>query len=321
MMSQRIWPNFYIVGAVKSGTTSLYAYLRQHPQVFLPTMKEPHFFTRPHPSPEQTHLIQYVANVEQYQHLYRGANQFPRIGDASPSYLWCEEAPERIHAVQPDARIIVILRDPVQRAYAQYLMDFNEGVLDLPFMEALQRDWTRSDKGWGISQLYVELGRYTAQIIRYQQRFGADHVHVCLLEDLKKTPLAVLEGIADFLDIDRVAMRAIDLGTAHNAHRLPRGNWARRLASGRMSRFIGEHLFPHSWGEYIWRHIFLREGRKPPMDSAARRFLQELYAPEIERLEHLLNRPLPELRVSWKAFEPIKDAKPSTLPQKPSGNI
>ena len=164
-MSKPIWPNFYIVGAVKSGTTSLYAYLRQHPQVFLPTMKEPHFFTQPRPSPEQIHLIQYVADIESYQHLYRGADRYPRIGDASPSYLWCEEAPERIHAVQPEARIIVILRDPVQRAYAQYLMDFNEGVLDLPFMEALQKDWARPDKGWGISQLYVELGRYTAQIV------------------------------------------------------------------------------------------------------------------------------------------------------------
>ena len=315
-MSKPIWPNFYIVGAVKSGTTSLYAYLRQHPQVFLPTMKEPHFFTQPRPSPEQIHLIQYVADIESYQHLYRGADRYPRIGDASPSYLWCEEAPERIHAVQPEARIIVILRDPVQRAYAQYLMDFNEGVLDLPFMEALQKDWARPDKGWGISQLYVELGRYTAQIDRYRRRFGTDRVHVCLLEDLKKTPLAVLEGIADFLEIDRAAMGAIDLQTAHNAHRLPRGNWARRLAGGRFSRHIGEHFFPHAWGEFIWRHVFLREGRKPPMEREARRFLQDMYTPEIERLERLLGRSLPELRISWNSGDSTDDPLSSALPGK-----
>ena len=319
-MSQPVWPNFYIIGAVKSGTTSLYAYLRQHPQVFLPAMKEPHFFTQPHPSREQKHWIQYVANVEQYQQLYHGAERFPRIGDASPSYLWCEEAPQRIHAVQPDARIIVILRDPVQRAYAQYLMDFNEGVLDLPFVEALQRDWTRPDKGWGISHLYVELGRYTAQIMRYQQQFGAGQVHVCLLEDLKKTPLAVLEDIADFLEIDRGPLHDMDLETVHNVHRLPRGNWARQLASGHISRYIGEHLFPRTWGEFVWRNVFLREGRKPPMDAEARSFLQAIYTPEIERLEQLLGRPLPELRISWKFSEPAGQSLSTALPPKPSGN-
>ncbi len=304
------WPNFYIVGAVKSGTTSLYAYLQQHPQVFLPAMKEPHYFTQPRPAPEQAHHIQYVASEKAYIRLYRGSTGFPCVGDASPSYLWCPEAAERIFRVRPDARIIVILRDPVQRAYAQYLMDHNEGVLDLPFMEALEQDWMRPDKGWGISQLYLELGQFAAQISRYQQQFGSEQVHICFLEDLKKNPLQVLEGIAQFLKIDADAMRRINLESIHNAYRLPRGNWARILASNAVTRGIGEHFFPRRWGDYIWRHFFLRASSKPAMNPEARLFLQTFYEPEMRQLEKLLGRALPELRISWNAGEPnVKTGK------------
>ncbi|MBU2787648.1 sulfotransferase [Acidithiobacillus sp. VAN18-1] len=299
-MRDSIWPNFYIVGAVKSGTTSLYAYLRQHPQVFLPNWKEPHFFTQPQPSREQAHLIRYVADAAHYQHLYQGADAFPRIGDASPSYLWCPAAAQRIHQVAPDAKIIVILRDPVERAYAQYLMDFAEGAVHLPFVQALRRDWERPDKGWGISQLYVELGQYSEQIRRYQALFGQDQVLVLLLEDLKKRPRAVLEAVTGFLGIDAGPIAAMDLDKAYNAHRSARGEWVRYLAGSRISRFIGDVVLPRAWGKYIWQHWLLCDHDKPAMDEDARNFLQEIYAPEIVALEQLLGRPLPELRLSWR---------------------
>lgn len=300
-MRESIWPNFYIVGAVKSGTTSLYAYLRQHPQVFLPVRKEPHFFTQPHPSREQAHLIRYVADVKHYQRLYRGADAFPRIGDASPSYLWCPEAAQRIHRVAPDAKIIAILRDPVERAYAQYLMDFTEGAIHLPFAQALRRDWERSDKGWGVSQLYVELGQYSEQIRRYQALFGRDQVLVLLLEDLKRRPRMVLERVTEFLEIDPGPIADMDLGTPYNAHRSARGAWVRHLAGSPLSRFIGDVILPRAWGKYIWQRWLLRDHVKPPMDEDARNFLQEIYAPEVDALEQLLERPLPELRLSWHA--------------------
>ena len=299
-MRESIWPNFYIVGAVKSGTTSLYAYLRQHPQVFLPGRKEPHFFTQPRPSREQAHLIRYVADAEHYHHLYRGADAFPRIGDASPSYLWCPEAAQRIHQVAPDAKIIVILRDPVERAYAQYLMDFTEGAIHLPFAQALRRDWERPDKGWGVSQLYVELGQYSEQIRRYQTLFGRDRVLVLLLEDLKKRPRTVLETVAEFLEIDPGPIADMDLDKAYNAHRSARGVWVRYLAGSRLSRFIGDAILPRAWGKYIWQRWLLRDHGKPAMDEDARGFLQEIYAPEVSALEQLLERPLPELRLSWR---------------------
>ncbi len=293
------WPNLYIVGAVKSGTTSLYAYLKQHPDIFFPEMKEPHYFVHPAPPPDRAHLFPYIAAEQDYLALYRDHSSYRYRGDASPSYLWSSRAAHEIRERSPDARILVILRDPVQRAHAQYLMDFNEGVTDLPFLEALKTDWEAMEKGWGISQLYVELGLYHEQIQRYQQLFSPERVKIVFLESLKRDPKGVLESIAAFLDVSPGPCSRMDYQVVHNHYAAPRGEWARRLASHPLSRNIGEHYFPRAWGEYIWRKLFLQKKRKPPLDPEARNFLVGIYRPEISRLEGLLGRPLPELRISW----------------------
>ena len=301
-MQKKLWPNLFVVGAVKSGTTSLWAYLKQHPDIFFPEMKEPHYFTHPHPAPEQRHCIRYIATEDDYLRLYGTCDGSKYCGDASPSYLWSEIAAQGISQHSPQAKIIIILRDPVQRAYAQYLMDFNEGVTDLNFTAALHKDWERVDKGWGISQLYVELGMYHDQIQRYFSLFGRRSVKVLLLEDLKRKPLQTLQEIAQFLEISPTPFAHINFRTAHNHYASPRGNWARRLAGNPFSRYIGEYLFPQRWGEYIWRHLFLREEPKPAMDVSAKTWLIAQFEPEIERLENHLQRPLPELRRSWGSF-------------------
>ncbi|MHB1565173.1 MAG: sulfotransferase [Acidiferrobacter sp.] len=304
-MRTGLWPNLYIVGAVKSGTTSLYAYLRQHPAVFFPEMKEPHFFTRPSPSATQAHLITYIRDEFHYRQLYAGSDRYRWRGDASPSYLWCAEAPARIAAVAADARILLILRDPVERAYAQYLMDHAEGAIEAPFMAALERDWTRPDKGWGVSQLYVELGQYAAQVRRYRQMFGTERVLVLLLDDLKRDPRAVLQQIAAFLEIAAAPIATIDTDTAHNHYRKPKGEWARRLAGSPLSRFLGEHVVPRRFGEFVWEQWMQKEAPKPPMDPRARDYLAAIYAPEIAALEREIGRPLPELRQSWGAWPQV----------------
>src|SRR5437667_3118215 len=168
-----IWPNFFIVGAQNSGTTSLYGYLKQHPDVFMPALKEPHYFAQITPSHEQRYLRTIVRDEAAYLRLFLKAKGYPAIGEASPSYLWDANAPHRIRKAVPHAKIIILLRDPVERAYSHYLMDVREGRQDLPFLQALERDWNRSKKGWSVSQLYVELGLYAEQVRRYLEVFGS----------------------------------------------------------------------------------------------------------------------------------------------------
>lgn len=298
-MEDAMWPNLFIVGAVKSGTTSLYAYLRQHPMIFFPDVKEPHFFTQPRPSPTQKHLIQYIEDEQGYRRLYEKAEGRPWRGDASPSYLWCPEAPARIRAVAPKARVIVILRDPIERAYAQYLMDYSEGAINECFYEALRKDYLRPDKGWGVSQLYVELGLYTEQIRRYRSFFGNDAVLIMLLEHLKKDPQAELRRIARFLELPEESMAGINTAEAHNHYLQPKGQWARRLAGHPISRFLGERVVPRSLGVYIWEHWMQKEAPKPLMDPRAAAFLQDIYTDELINLEGELGYLVPELRRSW----------------------
>jgi hypothetical protein len=295
------WPNFFIVGAAKAGTTSLYAYLRQHPEIFMPEdVKEPHYFAEVRPSRAQRYASPvYISDRDAYLRLFRAGKHHRAIGEASPSYLWCEDAPARIHAVAPEARIIITLRDPVERAYSHYLMDYREGAQHLPFFDALQADWLSPEKGWAVSNLYVELGFYARQIERYLRLFGEDRVHILFHDDLRRLAQGdrqVLADILRFLDVDVGALAGIDTTRVENGFAAPRAEWARRIAGAHWARWIGNTFVPHRLGAFIFNRFFVKPSASPPMDPRARTWLTNLFEPEIRAVESLLGRPLPELR-------------------------
>ncbi|SRR5579883_1493302 len=294
-----IWPNFFLVGAAKAGTTSIYAYLSEHPQVFFPAIKEPHFFTQVRPSRELQFLIEAISKRSAYLRLYASAAGHQIIGDASPSYLWHPEVPERIRAEVPQAKIAIILRDPVERAYSHYLMDYREGAQSRPFYEALVHDMTRPDKGWGISYLYYELGLYAEQVERYLDTFKPERVKVMMFEDFRRDPRAVLYDLAKFLELDPRPLAKIDTSRKYNSYAAPRNQVLRRLAGAKLSRLLGQTLVPRRLGALVFERFFLKQAPKPPMDPRARELLCSLYSPELDRLERLLGRALPELRQSW----------------------
>lgn len=299
-VSHALWPNFFITGTVKGGTTSMYRHLRGHPEVFLPAFKEPHYFARIQPKPEQRHLIEHISEEHAYLHLYENAGDFPAIGDASTSNLWYPEAPARIHDVAPDARIIILLRDPVSRAHSHYLMDFREGLVDLPFsVELLQGDFAQSEKGWGVSRLYVDLGLYHDQVQRYLQIFGEDQVLVLQFDDLVNVPEQTLKRVAAHLHIDPAPFQEMDVDQVHNGFKAPRGNWSRRCASSPLARWIGYHLMPRKLQWWLYQNLILKAASKPQIDPAARQYLEQIYAPDIEKLETLLGQKMPALRSSW----------------------
>jgi hypothetical protein len=294
-----IWPNFFLVGAAKAGTTSLYAYLKQHPQVFLPKVKEPHFFAQVCPSPEMRHLYWMINDRETYLRLFRKARGYLAIGDASPSYLWDAQAAERIRRTVSGAKIIIILRDPVERAHSHYLADVREGVHNLSFYDALRQDMARPRKGWAVSLLYVELGQYAAQVRRYLEIFGPQQVKVLLFEDLRRDGAKVLTELAQFLGIDQGAVAQIDTDEVHNSYAAPRGRWAQKLAGAKLARILGKTVIPFTVGQFIFERVLSMRAPKPPIEPDAKRLLCEIYAPEINELEGILGRPLPELRRSW----------------------
>jgi hypothetical protein len=295
--ARSVWPDFYLVGAAKCGTTSIYEHLKKHPQVYLPEMKEPNFFAAPAPPGEPAFDVPRCSNLEEYQHLYRKARGFSAIGDASNSYLWDEHAPGRIQEICPHAKIVIMLRDPVVRAHSFYLMNLRSGDDSSPtFRQALELDRERSKSSWFTSWLYVEGGMYYAQVRRYFETFGKDQVLVLFFDDLVKDPTPLFAQIAGHIGVEADPFETIEVSTALNTYRMPRLSTAYRLAG--MLGLRGR-LLPVSVRRWLSRNPLLFDHRKPSLDGETRRYLQQIYDPDITLLEDLLERRLPELRVSW----------------------
>lgn len=313
-MAQAIRPNFFIVGAASSGTTSLYTYLKQHPEVFLPALKEPHYFAQLRPAYEQRYLFTYVTTEKDYLALFSKAADCKAIGEASPSYLWCPTAPARIRQAVPAAKIVILLRDPVERAYSHYLMSLREGLQYRPFFESLQEDWHRAQKGWGVSQLYVELGLYAEQVRRYLRAFGSAQVRVILFDELRRgaeNRKATLAEILRFIGADPRYLDRIDMSHVENSFGIARWPWAQRIAGSNWARRAGQLLVPKSMGanhaikRLIFQRFFVKAVPRPKIDPAARDWLCEIFDPDLQALEELLGRALPELRRSWMPHEPV----------------
>ena len=306
-----VWPNFFVVGAAKAGTTSVHAYLSQHPEVFFPAIKEPHYFAQIKPTREHRYSVEAITDRAAYLRLFRHAERYRVVGDASPSYLWHPQAASRIKRAVPDARILIILRDPIERAFSHYLMDYREGMQHEPFYDALRRDIARTAKGWGVSYLYYELGLYAAQVRRYMDVFGSDRVLLMLFDELRRDARQGLRKVAALLGIDSTAIDRIDVRQAHNAYAAVRSDRMRRLAGSAFARVLGQNLIPRRLGRYIFEEFFLRIGHKPPIDPRAHSLLRSLYEDDVAELERVVGRLLPELRRSWYANSALSDGQPA----------
>ncbi len=274
-------PNFFIVGAQKAGTTSLYHYLNQHPQVYMSPRKEPHFFEGMHsefrrPGRRSTP----VSDLAEYQALFEGASDERAIGEASASYLFSPRAPGLIKSSVPDAKLIAILRNPADRAYSNFLHCVQVGREPLgSFAEALQAEETRTRDKWGPLWYYKQKGFYYAQVKRYFDTFGRDQVGVWLYEDLRNDTFGILGEVFRFLGIDEGFVP--DTSIEHNPSGIPR--------VGRLNPVLVERIFPARLRGYVKSRIFVKP---PPFPPEVRRQLTYSYKEDILRLQELIGRDL-----------------------------
>lgn len=283
------WPNFFTVGVPKAGTTSLYAHLKRHPEVFLPVVKEVRIFQPDHPD---------SGYPARYRIRYADAQGYRAIGDTTPYYLVDPAVPARIREVCPDARIVIMLRDPVERAYAHYLTVKEINVTNVrepspSFREALRLYETVSaDQRRMLTIDYVEQGMYSAGVRRYLETFGAGQVLVLLLDDLERDPSQFFARVAQHIGVDPDIFSVLDVTQNANPHRSPRFaavRWGQRAGLSR--------LLPRSFRQALRPVLF--NLKKPKLDDDSRRQLQKIYDPDITRLEEFLGRRIPELRKSW----------------------
>ena len=196
-------PDFFIVGQHKSGTTALYEMLRRHPQIFMPDLKEPRFFAsdlRPLMGSDAA----LPATFEDYTALFESAAEGQRVGEASPSYLRSRVAAARISDVNPDARIIAILREPaslVRSLHLQLLKEHVETETDLRKAVACEQ---RMRGGLPVRR-YSDHVDYVEQLRRYRATFPAEQLLILIYDDFRLDNAATIRTVLRFLDVDSAA--------------------------------------------------------------------------------------------------------------------
>jgi sulfotransferase family protein len=220
-------PNFFIVGAPKAGTTSLYHYLDQHPQIYMSPVKEPNYFAseiRPERfSPElqdrvrrdQQAMQDYLAGPmsekrfgavglewAEYVKLFAQATSETALGEASVCYLWSESAARNIYSMASSAKIVMILRDPAERAFSQYMQWVTKGVIQESFRGQVEKALEHRGDQFQLMRPFLEFGLYSGQVKRYLDIFPRENLHIVFYEHYRNNAGDMLTDLFRFLDVD-----------------------------------------------------------------------------------------------------------------------
>ncbi len=296
-MPPTVSPNFLVIGAPRSGTTSLCQYLKQHPDVYLSPKKEPKFFAFGEgdiaalAGPGARFLADTtIATMEEYCRIFEGAGDRKTIGEASPRYLWAPGTAARIHAALPNAKLIAILRQPADRAYAGYLAARRDGREALPrFEDALREQRQREEAGWAFG-VYARPSYYHRHLSKYFQLFCRRQIHVILFEDFRHDPRGVLRDLFRFLQIDPEV--PIDVSEVHGRTGVIRNPLLRALwrASREIPEPVRAVVSPNVRDRWMTR--ITRSAVKPELSAKTRLRLTEHFRDDILSLETLLQRDL-----------------------------
>jgi hypothetical protein len=289
-------PTFMIIGAQKSGTTSLYYHLAQHPEIYMCPVKEPDFFCFSHLGlPRENITVDFeklnngrlnhkIKNIENYKYLFSRIRGEKAAGEASVKYISSPEAAENIGKMIPDVRLIAILRNPVDRAYSEYRFMHGLGVEKASaFARALEK---------GVYD-YRAKSFYYQQLKRYYDIFDRGQIAVYLFEDYKSDPAKILKDIYGHIGVD-TGFKA-DLSAKHNVSRYPAGEGVLRNMFFRPNpiKAVILPLIPRGIRMKLRNGLISAVRRAaPPMDPAIRESLYREYAEDIANLQGLIKKDL-----------------------------
>jgi hypothetical protein len=307
-------PNFFLVGAGKAGTTSLFHYLDQHPQIYMSPVKEPSYFSlecRPENMDPAVRKLGYeieertgtfllgpmtenlgcgiVRDWEHYMRLYLDARNERAIGEASVSYLWSRTAAEGIARHFPNARILMVLRSPADRAFSHYMHSVSDGFTSKPFRDYVHVGLQPGCCELAMQRTCLEMGLYADQVQRYLDRFPRERIGIWLYEDTRQRPREFLCEVMEFLGVDSSF-------TPDTTRRYNQPHVARFGKSKRFLRRLGVWQAVASATPSHLRQAIRKAAHKPPgaitMSAQDRAMLVGYYHEDICRLEKLLGRDL-----------------------------
>ena len=287
-MLLEIKPEYFVVGTAKAGTTSLFKYFLDHPQVFVPPNKETYFFG------EHCYEDSKIETIKEYQKIFRSAVSGEKCVEVSTSYLYSQQAACEIKEYNPDAKIMIILRNPVDRAFSNYKYKLKTGKEDCNnFEEALSREENRISAGLPYGFHYTGMGLYYNQVKRYFDIFDKENVLVLLFDELKSDPALFYEKINCFMGIKPL--------TSFNTSKKVNKSGAAR--SKLIMRVLNDDSFLKKMVKRIvpkdkQRHVsgFLKDlnisNKKILMKTGTKNRLKEFFHDDIMKLESCINKDL-----------------------------
>jgi hypothetical protein len=296
-------PDFIVIGAAKSGTVSLYHYLKQHPQIYMCSRNEPNYwaldqadFAKWFQGPGDQEAIEqyYIRHRADYAALFTSALPDQLIGESSPVYLYSANAAQQIHKNIPHVRLLVILRNPVDRAYSHYQHFYRAGIEPLPdFKKAVAAEEARIAQGWGPIPMwhYVNMGFYAQQLQYYYQFFDPAQVFVCLYEDFQMDPVALSQKLFTFIGVNNTFTP--DVRVQHNIGGHPRRHQLYAMMTQPNSlKLIFNQVIPPPIRHAFRDAIHGINVHKPKLDLMLRNQLKALYRDDILKLQTFINRDL-----------------------------
>jgi hypothetical protein len=271
-------PDFFVLGAAKSATTSLYYFLAQHPEIAMSLSKEPSFFSRPC----------LMNSPVDYLEQFRPTPATKRLGEASHAYLVCAQSAAIIRAFVPEARFILVLRNPVDRAFSLYHYRAVTGDEPIPSFERALNEEERGVADW---RRYFRSGLYAEQIENYFQYFDRQRFLFLTFEQLTQDGLETMKRVYEFLEVDASFVPKLGKHNEGLSVRSPRLQFFYKHRLGALCRLLRGipdlHHFG-SWGERIVARQMQRNVRPPRgMAAETRRRLEERYADNLRRVEQL----------------------------------
>jgi len=280
----KIWPNFFIVGAPRAGTTSLYQYLKETSGVYMSPTKEPNYFSSINASSLSSPPIK---DEKKYLKLFSKVKDEKAIGEASPNYLRDPKSPELIHNAVPNSKIIIILRDPVERAYSSYLLRLSSGKT-YSFSQAIKQAIESDDD---YKTRIINGGIYFESIQRFQKIFGIENVKIFIFEEFIQDETATIKKILSFLGIDSEPPESIEL--THNLLTKPRGRISLALLTNKTIRKFGRKVLPSPTADLVVKRILGKKTKKEKIPQVDREFLEKFYKQDAEKIQKMFSRPLP----------------------------
>ena len=269
------FPTFIIAGVKKAATTSMYEYMKQHPQVFMPHIKETKFFLYDPTNPDHVEAglnIFPIRSLDEYTALFADANGARAIGEASPGYIDSLQTARRVADLLPRVKLIFSLRNPVERAYSNYLMRVRSGYEKRPVLEAFRQERKR-----------LQARSYSVLLEEWYAHFPESQIYLLLFEEFKRNQVAAMQKLYRFVDVDD--QFTPDTSVQHNVGGAAKHQWLQSLIVWARSYRYLRFYIPKGLRSQFSKLARANLAPPPPMPPDVRALLTEVYAEDAKQLQ------------------------------------